>query len=562
MVHGQIQDLKGDTSFASPIIVRSPVSTYILPQEILTYTPPSQWVRRKFNNGEVLRQIFMNQPLEDFELELIEEMKRECEKEGVQIPEGLSHTLLRVISYNFRKYKQKFAHKSLEMLANQIEWRKSYFPIDENEVLDQLKKGVIYCTGRDNCLRPTLIIRLSRMPKEWTPQVFTRLVIYCFEYLLRYALFPGKVETLVVLIDLKGVSLMKVPVNALTEMTSMLTKQYPFRLHNMYILNAPSLIQWIWNAVKGALSEVQQSKVNFVKPDLKEMKGLWASHQLEEQYGGGLPEVSTFYPFPFQKGPFEADHVTGPRRDAVADVWKIFDDDSYKGELWLTPKESTHPPQKFSSEAPGVFRRCGVPFTGVAAGEPSGEGAATAAAGVATGAGEAAPLDLTVPVAALPAVASASTAAAGEGVAAAGAAAAVAEGGGGSVSKRSLNLSDSRTPIPKGDVGDPPPSPIDEAAEDLLREVAVEAGEVPAAAAAAADAAAATALPEVPEAGEALEQSEAVAAAVQPAVAREEAAAQAGGMGVGVSVPAGKEPFGEGKGEAEAGKCACGCVVM
>lgn len=57
------------------------------------------------------------------------------------------------------------------------------------------------------------------------------------------AVIPGRVETITVLLDVRGVPLHQVPVSALTDMTNTLTKQYPFRLNRMLIINDSFFVQ-------------------------------------------------------------------------------------------------------------------------------------------------------------------------------------------------------------------------------------------------------------------------------------------------------------------------------
>eukprot|EP00919_Chromeraceae_sp_WS-2016_P023355 GHVR01055488.1.p1 GENE.GHVR01055488.1~~GHVR01055488.1.p1 ORF type:complete len:515 (-),score=130.90 GHVR01055488.1:146-1690(-) len=355
--------LRGEVSFSVPIIVESDISPFAMPEEILTYEVKQSSVLRRFKNGEVLRQIFMNQILNEEEKNILKEFNEVCKEENIKIPNGINHLTLRVLLFNHRKFKAQYISKSLEMMEDMIKWRKSYFPIEENEVIQYLTHGVIYFTGRDTEMRPTLILRMSRMPSAWTPQIFSRIVIFTLEYMLRYAAFPGKVETMVVLVDLKGVSLLNVPMKAMKEMSSLLTRQYPFRLHSMYVVNAPTLISMVWGAVKVTLSEVQQSKINFVSSKDKVFKENWAPHQLEENYGGTLKETKTFYPFPFQPGPFEHPPTITTTDAPVPHVWKVFDGEGHKGTLWITEAQEGHPLQ-FSPEAAAIYRQCGIPFAG------------------------------------------------------------------------------------------------------------------------------------------------------------------------------------------------------
>eukprot|EP00917_Polyrhabdina_sp_WS-2016_P001969 GHVP01004235.1.p1 GENE.GHVP01004235.1~~GHVP01004235.1.p1 ORF type:complete len:436 (-),score=73.50 GHVP01004235.1:50-1357(-) len=176
----------------------------------------------------------------------------------------------------------------------------------EPDILEDLNKGIMYWCARDSMLRPLLVIKLKRLPKNTPSERFKRLVVFCFEYALRCILLPGKAETCSVLLDVRGVSLSAFPASALTDMTSTLTKQYPFRLDTMYIINDSIFIQTVWTVAKNFLSEIQQAKMNFYKSGFKEiLLATYAKHQLEETFGGTRTELKKFYPFVIPPGPFE-----------------------------------------------------------------------------------------------------------------------------------------------------------------------------------------------------------------------------------------------------------------
>ena len=92
--------------------------------------------------------------------------------------------------------------------------------------LDDLKKGFLYFCGRDAGLRPALVMRPSRCPPGMACDQFGRLFVFCMEYFLRYMMIPGKVENIVVIVDLKDLSYSQLPpVAAVLELKDVLVKQ-------------------------------------------------------------------------------------------------------------------------------------------------------------------------------------------------------------------------------------------------------------------------------------------------------------------------------------------------
>jgi hypothetical protein len=54
---------------------------------------------------------------------------------------------------------------------------------------------------------------------------------------------PGIVETCLVMIDTREVALHRYPVSALIDIADMLTRQYPFRLHRMFVISESFFVQ-------------------------------------------------------------------------------------------------------------------------------------------------------------------------------------------------------------------------------------------------------------------------------------------------------------------------------
>eukprot|EP00916_Digyalum_oweni_P002808 GHVL01005211.1.p1 GENE.GHVL01005211.1~~GHVL01005211.1.p1 ORF type:complete len:522 (+),score=91.75 GHVL01005211.1:447-2012(+) len=345
------------------IILTHQPSPLVMPQELLAFQPQERDTHKLFSKGAVIRQIFMHQPLSEDEQTYLREWRVFTKENNFSYPPQAEHMILRLLYYSKRKFKEKYLQKTMEHMTHIVTWRQSYFPIKEEDVLPDLQSGLMYWMGRDSSLRPLLIVRLANSSKSCTPAQVSKVCIFCMEYIIKYGMFPGKNENCRVLVDLKGVPIHKIPLTALKEMAALLTKQYPFRLDRMYILNSPRVVQSLWSVIKtsGVLSEVQMEKINFYRSNFAEaLLAEYAPHQLEECYGGSVPNITKFYPFPFQPGPFEPFCMEGPRKDYKEDVWKVLSDTGRDGVIWENEKRT---PYLYSLSAPGIFKKCGVPFS-------------------------------------------------------------------------------------------------------------------------------------------------------------------------------------------------------
>merc|ERR1719210_365753 len=102
------------------------------------------------------------------------------------------------------------AVKAVEHMIATQEWRTEYFkdgPIVDDSMKEDLGYGIVYFTGRDQALRPLIVIRACRIPKKWYDEnrvdKLVRVLIFHLEYFMRYMIVPGKVENLSVVVDLK-----------------------------------------------------------------------------------------------------------------------------------------------------------------------------------------------------------------------------------------------------------------------------------------------------------------------------------------------------------------------
>ncbi|CDJ58056.1 CRAL/TRIO domain-containing protein, putative [Eimeria maxima] len=305
-----------DFGWQIPLITSCDPSPFCITKEILSFEPQEDDIYKIFfrdTSKEVrIRQVFLHTALTAQEQQWLKEFRDYCTQENWPIPLFLEPMLLRIIWLAYRKWGDNIIARSFELAKSMVEWRQGFLPLSdkEEELKAMMETGVMYWSGRDRALRPLLIIRLSRLHKNASPEIFKRLTIFCFEWGLRYLMIPGHVETITALFDVRGVPLHQFPISALTDMTSTLTKQYPFRLNRMLIINDSFFVQTVWNIAKQFLTEVQQQKMLFMRSGFEEeLLKEYTPWQLEKCYGGTRPEIRTFYPFPVAPGPYSIGSV-------------------------------------------------------------------------------------------------------------------------------------------------------------------------------------------------------------------------------------------------------------
>ncbi|KAL7065803.1 CRAL/TRIO domain-containing protein [Cryptosporidium serpentis] len=287
--------------------VTEALDDYTIPSEVLVYNPIDDDIFTKFSTGSAsefkIRQIFLHVDLLENEIKLLDEFDHHCRSNNFEVPMELNPILLRILIFNKRRYPNNYIVKTVHHIKNMYSWRKSIYPLKDTDVelRRDLEDGIIYWHGRDFSLRPILVIKLAKIGKNFPAQRFIRLIVFCLEWGLRYLMIPGKIETCLALIDVKGVSLTSFPISTLSEISSLLTNQYSFRLYKMFVLHDSVFIQAIWNIMKQFLTDLQQHKIVLCRNDIKyQLFKIIHPCQIEEYFGGTEKNKSfPFYPFKF-----------------------------------------------------------------------------------------------------------------------------------------------------------------------------------------------------------------------------------------------------------------------
>lgn len=339
------------------------IASFSMPQEALDFTPDKNAVVTRFKNGQQERKLYCNTELTEEEQQNLQLLRQEAQSQNLAFMPSVASSALR---YSTRaKGDVKSALK--EMLGTQ-QWRQSYFksgPITDASIAEDMKLGIVYFGGRDAQLRPSLVMRASRLPASFTrddgPARLVKLLVFCLEYMLRYLVYPGKIETSAVILDLRGVSTTQIPVTPLREVVKVLSAHYIYRVHKFYLCNVPSMVRRMSGIGTRFLSERQLQKVNFVNSE-EEIRCDFASHQLEQDLGGGRPPVTEFFPFPLQAGPFDASATAGVNRSAIPNVHLAFTGSGMQGRAW-NPGQSRddNVALEFTELAQDIFKQCGLP---------------------------------------------------------------------------------------------------------------------------------------------------------------------------------------------------------
>lgn len=89
------------------------------------------------------------------------------------------------------------------------------FPMSLEKVTPFHNNGVLYFHKRDLSFRPVLILNIERLCNQWRYEnvdVVCKFVNYLINFGTEELMIPGRVESMITLIDLRNVGVTQVPV--------------------------------------------------------------------------------------------------------------------------------------------------------------------------------------------------------------------------------------------------------------------------------------------------------------------------------------------------------------
>lgn len=120
---------------------------------------------------------------------------------------------------------------------------------------------------------------------------------YFLEFILDNMMIPGQVENWVLIADMVGLNVATVPYGIFKEIFNFMQNNYRARLYKGYILNAPWTFSVVWTVVKGLIEETTAMKISITSSATEaNMKNHISPEQLEEKYGGEMPDFTEYWP--------------------------------------------------------------------------------------------------------------------------------------------------------------------------------------------------------------------------------------------------------------------------
>ena len=99
-------------------------------------------------------------------------------------------------------------------MKDSSEWYQKNFPKDPNKFLQFLQSGAVYSCGRaKKGKQPIIIINVRKfIDQDKSLDEMIEIAAYFFDWIVRNMMVPGRIESFLVILDLKDVGITQMPI--------------------------------------------------------------------------------------------------------------------------------------------------------------------------------------------------------------------------------------------------------------------------------------------------------------------------------------------------------------
>lgn len=267
--------------------LRPPASTKLVTHE--------DSYKLKITSARRIRRIFYKTEFDEMEKQKLQEFEELLKRDQITLPPWWNKQETLRWCYS----KRLDLPQSLSLFKNYLNWSQDpkYHKLTP-EGLEALKKGVVYQLGRDSKMRPIMIVDVRKIVDyQMDVDHFINAMVHVLEVIRMKMYLPGHVENNIVIIETDSMSLFNVPLGHLQGIISTASNNYPESLAKMYILNPSFILRTSWNLVKNMMEAETSDKISILKSDeFDQIQQLIPKDQLEEKFGGTLPNLTEFWP--------------------------------------------------------------------------------------------------------------------------------------------------------------------------------------------------------------------------------------------------------------------------
>ena len=163
-----------------------------------------------------------------------------------------------------------------------------------SKLIEILNKGFVYVHGRDCRYRPIIVFRVKEFVKNekiYSVEEVVEAGLFLGQFIINNMMIPGKIERWVLIIYLKGTTVLSLPEHV-KKLISVMNEAFISRLHKNYIIGMTFILRLLYKVVCTFLHETTIQKIRILsgKKDQTMFEEI-RKDNVEEEFGGTAPNI-------------------------------------------------------------------------------------------------------------------------------------------------------------------------------------------------------------------------------------------------------------------------------
>ncbi|KAM3147810.1 hypothetical protein pb186bvf_000138 [Paramecium bursaria] len=247
------------------------------------------------DGSKIQRSVFQNVQFDPIEENKITEVETQLQSEGIELPKGWNRgmTLKFCFTGDFK------TEQITQNIKRHLEWKNdTKMHILTPEAQHFLTIGACYQFGRDHMHRPLVYIKISLVPTDINRlQPFLTALCYLLTIVQTQMCEPYYVERMRIIIDTKGISLLRLPCQVIKRIIEVTQHNYCGCLESMFLLDPPFIFRAASKIIQSFIHPDTQARIRILGQDeYSIMHRYIPENHLQKIHGGSHENLKVYWP--------------------------------------------------------------------------------------------------------------------------------------------------------------------------------------------------------------------------------------------------------------------------